>query len=46
MQLYLALSGLSTIFYSMEQKYAHTIWHLFVSGSLSSFLYYIDPLGI
>ena len=45
----LALSGLSytigTIFYSMEKKYAHTIWHLFVvAGSSFHFflvLYYI-----
>ena len=45
----LALSGLSytlgTIFYSMEKKYAHTIWHLFViSGSSFHFflvLFYI-----
>lgn len=45
----LALSGLSytlgTIFYSMEKKYAHTIWHIFVvAGSSFHFflvLYYI-----
>ena len=45
----LALSGLSytlgTVFYSMEKKYAHTIWHLFViSGSSFHFflvLFYI-----
>ena len=45
----LALSGLSytigTIFYSMEKKYAHTIWHLFViAGSTFHFflvLFYI-----
>lgn len=45
----LALSGLSytlgTIFYSMEKKYTHTIWHLFVvAGSSFHFflvLYYI-----
>ena len=37
----LALSGLSytlgTIFYSMEKKYAHTIWHLFVIGGSSKY---------
>ena len=40
----LALSGLSytigTIFYSMEKKYAHTIWHLFVIAG-SSFHFFL-----
>ena len=40
----LALSGLSytigTIFYSIEKKYAHTIWHLFViAGSAFHFFF-------
>ena len=40
----IALSGLSytigTIFYSIEKKYAHTIWHLFViSGSTFHFFF-------
>ena len=40
----LALSGISytlgTIFYSMEKKYAHTIWHLFViAGSAFHFFF-------
>ena len=40
----LALSGISytlgTIFYSMEKKYAHTIWHLFViAGSTFHFFF-------
>ena len=40
----LALSGLSytigTIFYSIEKKYAHTIWHLFViAGSALHFFF-------
>ena len=40
----LALSGLSytlgTFFYSMEKKYAHTIWHLFVIAG-SSFHFFL-----
>ena len=40
----LALSGLSyslgTVFYSMEKKYAHTIWHLFVIAG-SSFHFFL-----
>ena len=40
----LALSGISytigTIFYSMEKKYAHTIWHLFVIAG-SSFHFFL-----
>ena len=40
----IALSGLSytigTIFYSIEKKYAHTIWHLFViAGSTFHFFF-------
>jgi len=39
----LVLSGLSytigTIFYSMEKKYAHTIWHVFVVAG-STFHYF------
>ena len=41
----LALSGLSytlgTIFYSMEKKYAHTIWHLFVIGGSSFHFFFV-----
>ena len=40
----LALSGLSyslgTVFYSMEKKYTHTIWHLFVIAG-SSFHFFL-----
>ena len=40
----LALSGLSytlgSVFYSMEKKYAHTIWHLFVIAG-SSFHFFL-----
>jgi hemolysin III len=40
----LALSGISytlgTVFYSMEKKYAHTIWHLFVIAG-SSFHFFL-----
>jgi len=40
----LVLSGISytigTIFYSMEKKYAHTIWHLFVIAG-SSFHFFL-----
>ena len=40
----LALSGLNytlgTVFYSMEKKYAHTIWHLFVIAG-SSFHFFL-----
>ena len=40
----LALSGLSytlgAVFYSMEKKYAHTIWHLFVIAG-SSFHFFL-----
>jgi len=40
----LELSGLSytlgTVFYSMEKKYAHTIWHLFVIAG-SSFHFFL-----
>ena len=41
----LVLSGLSytlgTIFYSMEKKYAHTIWHLFVIGGSSFHFFFV-----
>ena len=41
----LALSGLSytlgTIFYSMEKKYAHTIWHLFVIAGSSFHFFFV-----
>ena len=41
----LALSGISytlgTIFYSMEKKYAHTIWHLFVIGGSSFHFFFV-----
>jgi len=42
--IFLALRGhsytLGTIFYSMEKKYAHTIWHLFVIAG-SSFHFFL-----
>jgi|TARA_B100001142_G_scaffold87684_1_gene89431 hemolysin III len=41
----LALSGISytlgTIFYSMEKKYAHTIWHLFVIAGSSFHFFFV-----